>query len=95
MKVYGLTVEAIRDNPWLGYGLNGFQPIFRIYERGMIMEFTHAHSDVLESLLDLGLPAGLMLWSAISLLIVSGLARGVLRAGGVTACFHAWAWRPA
>ena len=78
MKVYEITLEAIHDNPWFGYGLNGFQPVFRIYQRGMIMEFVHAHSDFLESILDLGLPAGLMLWTAI-LLLVSGLARGIAR----------------
>lgn len=77
LKVYKLTLQAISDNLWFGYGLNGFQPVFRLYQRGMIMEFTHAHSDVLESLLDLGIPAGLLLWAATGLL-VSGLGRGIL-----------------
>jgi O-antigen ligase len=77
LKVYKLTLRAIGDNPWLGYGLNGFEPVFRLYQRGMIMEFTHAHSDVLESLLDLGIPVGLMMWGAIALL-VSGLVRGIV-----------------
>jgi len=78
LTVYQLTLSALRDNPWLGYGLNGFQAVFRLYQHGMIMEFARAHSDVLESLLDLGLPAGFLLWAAIALL-VSGLARGVVR----------------
>lgn len=77
LKVFRWTLAAIRDNPWLGYGLNGFQPIFRLYQRDMIMEFSHAHSDVLESLLDFGVPGGLVLWAAIGLL-VSALAHGVL-----------------
>lgn len=76
LTVYKLTLAALHDNPWLGYGLNGFRGVFRLYQQGMIMEFERAHSDYLESLLDLGLPAGLLLWSAIALLM-SGLARGI------------------
>jgi len=87
LKVYKLTLLAIADNPWLGYGLDGFQPVFRLYEQGMIMEFTHAHSDVLESLLDLGIPVGLMLWSAI-LLLITGLVHGIVhrRRHGIFPC---------
>lgn len=78
LKVYGIVWQAMLDNLWLGYGLNGFQPVFRLYQPGMSMEFTHAHSDVLESLLDLGLIFGLLLWLAIALLL-SGLFHGVLK----------------
>lgn len=76
-KVYGWVWQAILDNPFFGYGLNNFETIFRQYQHDMIMEFNHAHSDVLESLLDLGLPVGLMLWAAIALFL-SGLIKGVL-----------------
>ncbi len=75
--VYWIVVKAIENNPFLGYGLNGFQPIFRLYRTdSMIMEFNRAHCDILESILDLGVIAGLALWSAIGLLL-SGLARGI------------------
>jgi hypothetical protein len=74
--VYRLTLHAIQDNPLLGYGLNGFQPMFRLYQSNMVMEFNRAHSDILESLLDLGIPAGLVLWAAI-LLLLSGLVHGI------------------
>ncbi len=76
LTVYKLTMMALHDNPWLGYGLNGFQAVYRLYERDMTMEFVRAHSDWLESLLDLGIPMGLVLWAAIGLL-ASGLARGI------------------
>jgi O-antigen ligase len=76
LKVYGLGLHALQDNPWLGYGLNGFEPEFRLYQQDMIMEFNHAHSDVLESLLDLGIPVGLTLWAAVALLL-SGLWHGI------------------
>jgi O-antigen ligase len=86
-KVYGLTWDAIKANPLLGYGLDGFEDVFRFYQRGMIMEFNRAHSDVLESLLDLGIPAGLMLWAAVATL-ASGLLHGVLtrRRNGMYPC---------
>jgi O-antigen ligase len=75
-RVYGWTLQAIRDNPWLGYGLNGFTAVYRLYQQNMSMLFVRAHNDVLESLLDLGVPAGLLLWSAIALLL-SGLYHGI------------------
>ena len=77
MSVYNLVLQAIRDNPWLGYGIDGFQPVFRLYQHGMVMEFLRAHSDFLESLLDLGIPVALMLWLAVALLL-SGLVHGIL-----------------
>ncbi len=77
ITVYGLVLRAIQDNPWLGYGLNGFQSVFRLYQSStMIMEFNRAHSDVLESVLDLGIPAAMTLWLAIGILI-SGLMHGI------------------
>lgn len=76
-KVYGLVLQAIKDNPFFGYGLGNFEPVFRQYQHGMVMEFNHAHSDILESLLDYGVPVALILWSAIGLLL-SGLVHGML-----------------
>lgn len=75
-KIYEMALHAIKDNPFFGYGLNGFQPVFRLYEQGMALEYNRVHSDVLESLLDLGVPAGLLLWAGI-VLLVSGLWHGV------------------
>ncbi|HEU0117048.1 MAG TPA: O-antigen ligase family protein [Alphaproteobacteria bacterium] len=75
-QVYSLTWRMFTDNPWLGYGLDGFEPEFRLYQHGMYETFNHAHSDVLESLLDLGAVAGLALWGAIALFL-SGLWHGV------------------
>jgi O-antigen ligase len=76
-KVYGWSLQAIKDNPWLGYGLNSFASVYRLYEQDMIVLFERAHSDVLESLVDLGVPFGLLLWGAI-VLLVSGLCHGVM-----------------
>ncbi|MBI3419547.1 MAG: O-antigen ligase family protein [Proteobacteria bacterium] len=76
IKVYKIILNAVKDNPLLGYGLNGFQAVFRMYQYNMVMEFNRAHSDVLAALLDLGVPMGLALWAAVGLLI-SGLWHGI------------------
>ncbi len=77
LKVYRLGLSVLHDNPWFGYGLNGFEPQFRLYQQNMLMEFNHAHSDILESLIDLGIPFGLLMWTAIGLLL-SGLWHGII-----------------
>lgn len=76
LTVYALGWQAFTDQPWLGYGLNSFASLFRFYQKGMVLEFNHAHNDILESILDLGLPAAMLLWLAIALLI-SGLWHGL------------------
>jgi O-antigen ligase len=68
-RVYTLTQRVIQDSPVLGYGLNGFEPEYRLYQKNMPEAFNKAHSDIMESLLDLGVPMGLLLWFAIILLI--------------------------
>lgn len=77
LKAYTIGWHALLDNPLLGYGLNGYEPEFRLYQQDMRVEFNHAHNDWLESLLDLGVPMALALWAAIGLLL-SGLAHGIL-----------------
>jgi O-antigen ligase len=74
--VYGIMLQAIHDNPLLGHGLNGFQAVFRLYQQGMFWDFNRGHSDVLESVLDLGIPAAACLWGALALCL-SGLWHGV------------------
>lgn len=78
LAAYQLCLQAIADNPWFGYGLGSFQAVFRMYNQAISIAFNHAHSDILESLVDLGLPAGLLLWAAI-LLLISGLIRGLFK----------------
>jgi O-antigen ligase len=78
MAVYEIIWKALQINPFLGYGLDGFQSIFRLYQPGMVMEFNRGHSDILEALLDLGVVGGLLLWVAIGLLL-TGLFHGIFR----------------
>lgn len=75
-SVYELTLRAIGDNPLLGYGINGFSSVFRLYQPNIVLEFNRAHSDILESVLELGIPAALLFFLSF-LLLLSGLWHGV------------------
>lgn len=76
-KVYTETWGAINVSPWFGYGFGNFEAAFRLFRTDTIgMNFNHAHSDWLESLFDLGVPFGLILWASIAVL-VSGCVHGV------------------
>lgn len=77
LKVYTLTWDAITASPWLGYGFGNFETVFRLFRgENIYMNFNRAHSDWLESLFDLGLPMGFVLWASIALLF-SGCLHGV------------------
>ncbi len=78
LSVYHMCLAAIADNPLLGYGFGSFEAVFRMYNQTVSWSFNYAHSDLLESLVDLGLPAGLLLWGAIALLF-SGIVRGLFK----------------
>lgn len=73
-----VTLEAIAERPWLGYGHGAYQEMFllRRDERfGGV--FDHAHNDYLEILAELGLIAGAALLLALALLFATCL-RGAL-----------------
>jgi O-antigen ligase len=79
LRAYEISLRAIAGNPWLGFGLGGFESAFRLYrDPEFTMWFQHAHNDYLELAIELGLPAALMLLTAI-LLMVSCCAGGVWR----------------
>ncbi len=61
-QVYSKTVEAIGDNPLLGYGHGNFEDAFRLYRTEDISKLVnYAHNSYLESLFDLGIPAAVLL----------------------------------
>ena len=79
VAAYGIALRAIASNPWLGFGLGSFESVFRLYrDPTFTMWFQHAHNDYLEIAIELGIPAALMLLTALVLLIsccVSGIWR--------------------
>jgi O-antigen ligase len=78
-EIYELTLEAIGNTPLLGTGLGSFKWIFPTY-RTEDLPFTIelAHNDYLENMLELGIPAALLLTGAVALLVFACL-RGVFR----------------
>lgn len=70
IAAYKLALQAITDNPWLGFGLGTFDSAFRLYRDARLsIWFHHAHNDYLEMIMDLGVPAAITLFSSIALLI--------------------------
>lgn len=63
-RVYDLTISAIQDSPVLGTGYGTFEEVFRFYRTSDVGGYyAMAHSTYLESVLELGLPATLMLFA--------------------------------
>ncbi len=69
LGVYKLTWEAIKANPWLGYGLGNFDTAFRLFrDPSVVGWFQEAHNEYLEMMMDLGIPAALLWFFGIALL---------------------------
>lgn len=67
--VYKLTWEAIKANPWFGYGLGNFDTAFHMYRDSSVVGwFQEAHNEYLEMMMDLGIPAALLWFSGVALL---------------------------
>ena len=69
IAAWQMTLEAIRERPWLGHGHGAYQEIYFLHHpadfRGGV--FDHAHNDWLQAAVELGLPAASALWLAIGL----------------------------
>ncbi len=72
LEIYANTVNAIEASPWLGYGYGSFPTLYRLYDQSdinRVVEF--AHSTVLESIVELGIPAALVLFVAVGWPVVA------------------------
>lgn len=86
MRTRGLpTVLAmIREYFPMGSGLGGFDPIFRIHEPHELLKptyFNHAHNDLLEIVLDAGLPGAFLLLAGIGWFVVASIQAWRVGAG--------------
>ncbi|MEN3951661.1 O-antigen ligase family protein [Iodidimonas sp. SYSU 1G8] len=79
LTIYRNTIDAVAASPWLGYGHGGFPSLYRMYDEDDVTQVVEAaHSTVLETVAELGIPAALVLFTA--MLIPVGLCwRGVVR----------------
>ena len=76
MDIYRDTLGAIEASPLLGYGLGSFPALYRMYDdRDLFYVVEFAHSTVLETVVELGIPAALLLFAA-ALWPVAGIWRG-------------------
>lgn len=65
-KIDEVVLRAIHDNPLAGTGLGSFSHIFPLYQPLTIVGFVDlAHNDYLENILELGVPAALLLFGAV------------------------------
>lgn len=72
MEIYRNVGKAIEASPLLGYGYGGFPALYRMYDQGSpvgVVDF--AHSTVLENVVELGIPAALLLYGAILWTVVA------------------------
>ena len=77
--IYTLTMNAIADSPWTGYGFGAFEPTFRLYRDGSLPQnffIDMAHNTHLELAMELGIPATALLYfsfAAIATVLIRGL----------------------
>jgi O-antigen ligase len=93
-EVYSVTMTAIRDAPFEGFGLGSFREVFRMYQPADLPGlWTMAHNTYLENALELGVPAAASLTLAVAWLglrcLVGALrrrSRRALPAAGFAVC---------
>ena len=62
---WGTTIEMIRDNPWIGKGLDTFGIIYPAYQRGNVNVIHHAHNTYLQLGVEMGIIGTMVfLWFA-------------------------------
>ena len=78
-EIFQLTLKALADHPWIGTGLGTFTTVFEAYRTPDLLFFVNAaHNDYLENMLELGIPAALLLFGALLALFVM-CVRGAIR----------------
>ena len=81
--IYGQTVQAIGDAPWMGTGAGTFAAVFDLYGTATVGPGVRmAHNDYLETALELGIPAAAALVVALLALAVACVVRAVARERG-------------
>ena len=67
LEVYGMAVDAVADNPLLGFGYGTFSDSFRLYrDDRLAAHYDKAHNTYLENIFELGWPMALILFACIA-----------------------------
>jgi O-antigen ligase len=70
--VFALTLNAINDHFWTGIGLGTFDPVFAIYRNATLQQtWDKAHNVYLETMLELGIPAAVVMFASMAWIVVS------------------------
>ncbi|WP_027133866.1 O-antigen ligase family protein [Geminicoccus roseus] len=79
LAAWTISMELIGDRPWLGHGLGSFQAVFQtsVDERFTLI-YDLAHNTYIEHMLEIGVPATLLLYGAVAILF-GVCVRGVFR----------------
>ncbi len=78
-EIFQLTLAALADHPLLGTGLGTFQTVFEAYRTPDLPFFVNAaHNDYLENMLELGIPAAVLLFGSLAALLAM-CVRGAIR----------------
>jgi len=78
-EIFALTLKALADRPLLGTGLGTFQTVFQAYRTPDLPFLVNAaHNDYLENMLELGIPAALLLFGSLLALFIM-CVRGAIR----------------
>ncbi len=79
LQIYGLTLEMVRERPWLGHGYGGFEQVFMLHRDARFdLVFDRAHDTYLEHAVELGLPATVVLSAGMAGLFAYSLT-GIFR----------------
>jgi O-antigen ligase len=69
INIYGSTLKAIGDRPFLGFGYGTFEDAFKVYRSDEIrLYFDKAHNTYLQAAMELGIPAAVALIGAVAAL---------------------------
>ena len=82
LAVYSIVVEAIRSNPWTGFGLGAFEDLFPLYRdarAGYGGVWNAAHNSYLELMATLGIPAALAFLGSIAIVVGRCAAGAIIR----------------
>ena len=79
LAAWGISMQLIGQRPWLGHGLGSFQAVFQTSnDERFTLIYDLAHNTYIEHMLEIGIPAMLVLYAAVVILF-GFCVRGVFK----------------